>query len=99
MDEKYSAQTPRGASIAKTVQSQPAGTEAGGVSPKINGAADSGTQRASVSDSSPASTPKAEKTKQSGGLTEVLEASRAELDRLLAETEKIHERSWRVIHT
>ena len=99
MDEKYSAQTPRGASIPKTVQSQPAGTEAGGVSPKINGAADSGTQRASVSDSSPASTPKAEKTKQSGGLTEVLEASRAELDRLLAETEKIHERSWRVIHT
>jgi hypothetical protein len=36
---------------------------------------------------------------QAGGLTTVLQASRAELDRLLAETQNIHARSWQVIHT
>jgi hypothetical protein len=42
---------------------------------------------------------KPEPPKQAAGLTAVLEASRAELDRLLTETQDIHERSWRVIHT
>lgn len=99
MDEKHSTQTPRGVSAPKIVQPQPARTDAGGVSSKINGAADSGTEKSRPVDSSAPSTPKPETAKQSGGLTAVLEASRSELDRLLAETQNIHERSWRVIHT
>ena len=99
MDEKQSTQTPRGVSAPKTVQPQPARTDAVGVSSNMNGAADSGTEKSRVVDSSAPSAPKAETAKQSGGLTAVLEASRAELDRLLAETQNIHERSWRVIHT
>lgn len=99
MDEKHSTQTPRGVSTSKTVQSQPARTDAGGVSPKMNGAADSGTEKSRIADSSASPTPRMETAKQPAGLTAVLEASRAELDRLLAETQDIHERSWRVIHT
>ena len=99
MDEKHSTQTPRSVSTPRTVQPQPARTDTEGVSSKTNGAADSGTEKSRVVDSSALSTPKTEMAKQSGGLTMVLEASRAELDRLLAETQNIHERSWRVIHT
>ena len=99
MDEKHSTPTPRGVSAPKTVQPQPARTDAGGVSSKMNGATDSRAEKSRAVDSSAPSTSKTEAAKQSGGLTAVLEASRAELDRLLTETQNIHERSWRVIHT
>jgi len=59
--------------------------------------ADAGQSR--VEDSSPLAGSEKEMVKQSGGLTTVMEASRAELDRLLAETQHLHERSWRAIHT
>ena len=98
MDEKHSTETPRGVSTPKTPQSQSARANAGGVSSKMNGAADSGTEKSGEVDSSAASTPKADTAKQSGGLSAVLEASRVELDRLLGETQNLHERSWRVIH-
>jgi len=99
MDEKPSTQTPRGVPAPKTVQPQSARTDAIGTSSKMSGVADSGTEKSRIVNSLATSTPKTETAKQSGGLAAVLEASRAELDRLLAETQNIHERSWRVIHT
>jgi hypothetical protein len=96
MDEKHSTQVPRGVSASKPAQPQPIMADAG-ASPKINGA-NSGAEKTGVIELSKA-TAKAEAPKQSGALTAVLEASRVELDRLLTETQTIHERSWRIIHT
>ena len=98
MDEKNTTATPRGASTLKNVQSRPTQPDSGAVSSKTSATADSLTEKIGAVNSTAASAPKAE-AKQSNGLTAVLEASRAELDRLLTETEKIHEHSWRVIHT
>jgi hypothetical protein len=99
MDETQSTQLPHSVSAPKTVQPQPTQTDAGGASSKMSGAADSGTEKPSVLDSSAPSIATTGTAKQSGELTAVLAASRAELDRLLGETQNIHERSWRVIHT
>src|SRR5262249_29719522 len=98
MDEKHSTQTPRGVSTPNDVQSSPAPVDAGMTSSKTSDGADNDHDESGVVDSSAVSTPRVETAGQSGVLTTVLQASRAELDRLLAETQKIHERSWRVIH-
>jgi hypothetical protein len=92
-------QTPHRVSTTEAVQSQPAWTDAGGVSSKTSDGADSGAEKPGAGDSSAAAISQAEVAKPSGGLAAVLQASRAELDRLLAETQDVHERSWRVIHT
>ena len=99
MDEKHSPQVPRGMSNSRPVPPQGARADAESASPKINGAPNSGSGNSAALDSLASSAPKAETTKQSDALTTVLEASRAELDKLLTETQSIHERSWRVIHT
>jgi hypothetical protein len=97
MDEKRWTPMPRATPLPTTIQSKPAHLEAAEIPPKMSGAVDSRQTR--TVDSSPATAPKTDKASQSGGLTMVLEASRAELDRLLAETQNLHERSWRAIHT
>ena len=97
MDEKHLNQIPRGAATPKSAPAQPVPTEA--VVLRTGEVASSRAEKSAVVDSSGAATSKPEATKPSGGLAAVLEASRAELDRLLAETQSIHERSWRVIHT
>lgn len=96
MDEKHSTQVPRGVSASKPAQPQPVMADAD-ATPKISGA-NSGTEKTGVVELTK-TTAKAEKSKQSGALTEILEASRVELDRLLTDTQTIHERSWRIIHT
>ena len=98
MDEKPSTQVARGASASRPVQPQPARADAGAAPPKMNSAANAGTEKSGVVELSTATTAKSETPKQTGGLTAVLEASRVELDRLLTETQTIHERSWRIIH-
>jgi hypothetical protein len=101
MDEKQPTQTPRGASApktVKTVQSQPAWTNAVGVRPQLSGEADSRSEQSGIADALAPSAPKTDTEKQPE-LAAVLRASRSELDRLLTETQHLHERSWRVIHT
>ncbi len=99
MDEKHSTQTPRGMSTPKAIQSPPAQTNTANVSPKTSGETDARNEKSGVADSSASSTSRTEAAKQSDGVTAVLKASRVELDRLLTETQSLHERSWRVIHT
>jgi hypothetical protein len=98
MDEKHSTQIPRGVSTSRPVQPQPVPTGGGAASPKVNSAANSGTEKSGVVELSATTTAKVEVPKQSGALTAVFQASRVELDRLLAETQIIHERSWHIIH-
>lgn len=98
MDEEQSTQVPRGVSGRRPAQPQPQVADAGAASPKMNSPATSSPEKSGAVESS-ASTAKAEKLKQSGGLITLLDASRVELDRLLVETQTIHERSWRIIHT
>jgi hypothetical protein len=95
MDERHLIQTARGVPTPNVVRSP---IDAEEVSSKTSGAADSANDESGIVASSVASTPRAETVGQSGGLATVLQASRAELDRLLAETQSIHERSWQVIH-
>jgi hypothetical protein len=99
MDEKNSNQLPREVSTPKPIQSQPARADAGTVALKTAQAVSSVTENSGIANKPAPLSPNADAAKQSRGLTTVLEASRAELDRLLAETQSIHERSWRVIHT
>jgi hypothetical protein len=96
MSEKQSTQTANSGSL-QAVHPQAARADAL-VSSKAT-TADPGTEKSGVSDSSPTATTMANTARQSRELTAVLEASRAELDSLLAETQNVHERSWRVIHT
>jgi hypothetical protein len=98
MDEKHATQTSQDESTPKSVQAQPARTDAGGISSVMSGVVDSAAENSRIVDSSASSTPKTGTAKHSGSLAAVMEASRAELDRLLAETRNIHEHSWRVIH-
>jgi hypothetical protein len=99
MDEKHSPNTPRGVSAPKTVQAQPGRADVGGSSAKMSSAANLANERSGEVRPVATSTPQAVPARQSGKLAEVLESSRTELDQLLEETQKIHERSWRVIHT
>jgi ElaB/YqjD/DUF883 family membrane-anchored ribosome-binding protein len=95
MDEKHSNQAPRPSSAPKSVQAQPQRADARDTS---SNAADAANARGEQS-AGTASLSKPEASTQSGSLTAVLQASRVELDRLLAETQTIHERSWGVIHS
>jgi hypothetical protein len=97
MDEQYSNQAPRASSAQRPVQPEPAAAHAGAAPAKIKGTAKTGAENTGVVELSMA--PRAEQPKPWAGLTAVLEASRIELDRLLAETQTIHERSWRIINT
>ena len=99
MADEYSNQAPPATSVQKSVQLEPAAAADAGASAKTKAAAKAGAEKSGVVELSPVPTVKAEKPKASPGLTAVLEASRVELDRLLAETQTIHERSWRIIHT
>jgi F0F1-type ATP synthase membrane subunit b/b' len=100
MDEKQPTQTPRGVSTPKSIQSQPPRADAGGALSKVSSAVDSSSTEKSGEVHSPAAPAlRTETARQSRALAAVLDASRAELDQLLGETQKIHERSWRVIHT
>jgi hypothetical protein len=99
MDEEHSNQTPRANSLQKPVQPQPAAADGDAASTKIKSAANALVEKSGVVELSAVPTGKAEKPKSSAALTGVLEASRVELDRLLAETQTIHERSWRIIQT
>jgi hypothetical protein len=100
MDEKHPNHVPRAVSTPRSpsVQAQPARPGATGVSSNKGGEANSGTETSGIVGNSARSTPKLEAASPSTGSSAVLEASRAELDRLLAETQNIHERSWRIIH-
>ena len=95
MDEKQPIQVLRGASAPKPPQPQSTRSDADGPSKvkSLNSGADQ------ARDVSAEGAPKPETPKQAGGLGAILDASRAELDKLLAETQTIHERSWRVIYT
>jgi hypothetical protein len=98
MEEEHSNQAPHSGSAQEPVQ--PQAIAAGGpASPKVNSATNTRNDKSVPVESSAAPTAKAEKPQQSTGLTSILEASRVELDRLLADTKTIHERSWRVIQT
>jgi hypothetical protein len=99
MDEKHSTQASRGVSSPTNVQSQPARLDAGAASSKTSGNASSASENATAIDGAASPIPLVEPTKQSGGLMAVLQASRTELEQLLANTQRIHERSWRLIHT
>jgi hypothetical protein len=99
MADEHSNQAPLATSVQKSIQLEPAAVADAGASAKTKAAAKTGAEKSGVVELSPLPTGKAEKPKASPGLTAVLEASRIELDRLLAETQTIHERSWRIIHT
>ena len=96
MDEKHS-NSPRSNSMPKS-QNQPGRPEPRGSASDPAGSANTGSEKSAAADSSVSSS-RPEAATQSEGLSAVLGASRAELDRLLAETQSIHERSWGVIHT
>lgn len=101
MDEPHSIRAPRGANApntAKTVQTQPARATAAGAQPQKSGEADSYNEHFPVGEAPAPSAPTSGMVKQPE-LATVLRASRSELDQLLAETQHLHERSWRVIHT
>lgn len=98
MDEKHSNQAPRPISTPKSPLAQPSRVEGRGISSNPVDTAKSGAEKPGAAAGSSSSF-KPEAQTQSGNLAAVLEASRAELDRLLAETQSIHERSWAVIHT
>jgi hypothetical protein len=99
MDEEHSNQAPRATSAQRSIQPEPAAADAGASLAKTKGAAKTGAEKSGMAELSTSPAAKAEKPKPSAGLTAVLEASRIELDRLLAETQTIHERSWRIIQT
>src|SRR5690348_497761 len=101
MDETHSIQTPRVASAkntVKTVQDQPARATAAGAQPQISGESDSRNEQSPLAQAPAPSAPTIGMSKQPE-LAAVLRASRSELDRLLAETQHLHERSSQVIHT
>jgi hypothetical protein len=98
MDERHLLRTAGSVSIPSAVRSQPGRIDAEEVSSKTSEAADSAGDESGIVASSAASAPEAQTPRLSGGVTTVLQASRAELDRLLAETQSLHERSWQVIH-
>ncbi len=103
MDQKRPNQVPPIVLTPKSSQAQSALPATRGASSKTGGASNSGdekdpiAEKDPITDDSAASTSEPGTRKQGGNLTAVLEASRAELDSLLAETHSIHERSWRVI--
>lgn len=99
MDEKQSTQTPRGVSSPRSIQSQPPRADASGALSKVSSAVDASTEKSGEVRSPAVPAPRTETARQSRALAAVLDTSRAELDQLLGETQKIHERSWRVIHT
>jgi ElaB/YqjD/DUF883 family membrane-anchored ribosome-binding protein len=97
MDEKQSNLASAGVSTATPAAQPEPGPEAVGGQPRINGSATSANSKAAPADS-PAPGSQTHTARQGDRLTTVLEASRAELDKLLVETQTIHERSWQVIH-
>jgi hypothetical protein len=95
VDPKYPNQILPRVSAPTPAHAKAVATDAEHTSPKTNPATNADAEKFGVVE---LSTDEAVAPKKSG-LTEVLDRSRAELDRLLLDTQTIHERSWRVIHT
>src|SRR5690242_21702019 len=101
MAETRSIQRPNQASApntVKTVQTQPARATDPSAQPQISGEADSRNEQSPLAEAPVPSAPIVGMSRQPD-LAAVLRASRSELDRLLAETQHLHERSSQVIHT
>ena len=112
MDEKHPNQVRRGVSNSRSVQARPvasrydfdtisgpsAPAQAEDGSPEGRAASKLAIEQASSADNPAPSTSRPETTKESGELTTILAVSRTVPDRLLAETQSLHERSWRVIY-
>lgn len=101
MNEERPNQPPRANSAQKPVQPEPAAAHAAAQMKGTAkaGADQSGSEKSGIVELSSPPTAKAEKARPSAEVTTVLEASRIELDRLLTETQTIHQRSWRIIQT
>jgi hypothetical protein len=91
MDEKHSTEASNNES---SLQALPSGSA---LADARSGTSGEGRAAVSIIDSSGAATSTDQTPTQSGAMT-VVQVSRVELDRLLAETQKINERSWQVIH-